>query len=101
MTEVTPSLSQSMLPQLMEQLSAVDGKIGVLQGQANVIIKVQENAATGREVMYDKMNAMDVVAAEVKRLTPLVDGHEKKQNQATGAMWLGKTLWAVCAGAIG
>jgi hypothetical protein len=96
-----PSLSQSLLLQALEQISALDTKIGVVQGQNNLIIAEQKSAAEGRRLMYEKINRIDVLEAAVHRIAPLVDKHEEKHNQAAGAMWLGKTLWALGAGAAG
>lgn len=101
MTSVKPDLEQSLLLQALEQLSGLERQIGHLQGQANLIITEQSHAAEGRRVMYDKLNKIDALSATVERIVPLVDAHERSHNQATGAMWLGKTLWAAGAGAIG
>lgn len=99
--EVQPSLSQSLLLQVMEQLSALDGKIGVLQGQCNIIITEQERAAEGRRVIYAKLNKIDVIEAELGRIAPLVDAHETKSNRAAGAMSLGRAMLAFSSGAAG
>jgi hypothetical protein len=96
-----PSLSQSLLLQALEQISALDTKIGVVQGQNNLFIAEQKSAAEGRRLMYEKIKGIDVLEAAVHRIAPLVDKHEEKHNQAAGAMWLGKTLWALGAGAAG
>jgi len=101
MTEVTPTFGQSLLLQALEQLSGLERQIGHLQGQANIIISEQEHAAEGRRVIYEKLNKLDALTATVERIAPLVDVHEKKHNQATGALSLGKTLWAAGAGAFG
>jgi hypothetical protein len=101
MTEVTPTFGQSLLLQALEQLSGLERQIGNLQGQANIIIAEQEHAAEGRRVIYEKLNKLDTLAATVERIAPLVDDHERKHNRQTGAMTLGKTLWAAAAGALG
>lgn len=99
--EVQPSVSQSLLLQALEQISAIDGKIGVLQGQNNLILADQKSAADGRKAIYDKLNRVDVLASTVDRIAPLVDKHEATHQQAAGAMSLGKWLWTISAGAIG
>jgi hypothetical protein len=52
-------------------------------------------------LMYEKINRIDMIEAAIDRIEPLVDKHEQKHNQVAGAMWLGKTLWALGAGAAG
>lgn len=101
MTDITPSVANTLQLEILQQVSALGIALGNLQGQANIIIKEQERAAAGRAAMHEKLNRIDTLTQTVERIAPLVDAHEKKHNQATGVMLLAKTLWAVCAGAIG
>lgn len=87
---ITPSLSHSLLLQAIEQISNVDHKIGVLQGQMNIVIGIQE-----------KLDRIDSIAASVSRLVPLVDKHEARYNQTEGAMHFGRWIWTVIAGGAG
>lgn len=101
MTEVKPDISQSLLLQALEQISMLDGKIGVVQGQNNIIIADQAQAAQGRQKIYEKLNKIDVMSATMDRIVPLVDKHEARHNKTQGAMSLGRVLWGMSAGAIG
>lgn len=74
MTEARVSLEQSLLLQAIEQISAVDHKIGVLQGQMNHVIGIQE-----------KLDKIDAIGNTVARIAPLVDKHEQKHNREEGA----------------
>lgn len=99
--DVRPDLSQSLLLEMMQQVSALSGQIGVVQGQNNLIIAEQKHAAEGRQVIYAKLSRIDTIEQTVVRIAPLVDKHEKTHNETTGALTLGKTLWAAGAGAFG
>lgn len=101
MVDVTPSIANTLQLEILQQVSSLGIALGNLQGQANIIIREQERAAEGRRLMYEKLNRIDTLAQIVERITPLVDAHEKKHNQAAGMMLLGRTLWAASAGAIG
>lgn len=101
MSDIKPDLGQSLQLQALEQLAGLSREVSIVQGQNNIIIKEQERAAAGRAVMHEKLNKIDALTQTVERIAPLVDAHEKQRNQAIGAMWFGKTLWAVFAGAIG
>jgi hypothetical protein len=98
---IEPSLSQSLLLQALEQLSGVDQRIGILQGQCIEILREQQRAADGREKIYAKINHIDVLAVEIARLAPMVDRHERKYNETRGAMSFGRTLLSLLSGAAG
>lgn len=100
-THIAPDMSQSLLLQALEQLSGVDQRLGVLQGQANEIIREQQRAADGRRELYAKVNRIDAIEATVDRIAPLVDAHEKQKNRADGALSLGRTVLAMSSGAFG
>jgi hypothetical protein len=101
MTEIAPSISQSLLLQVIEQLSGVDQRIGVLQGQANEIIKEQGRAADGRKEIYEKLGVIPALQARLDRIEPLVDRHEGIHKYSAGAVSFGKTVWLTFAGAFG
>lgn len=102
MTDIKPAdLSQSLLLQALDQLGGLSREVSIVQGQNNIIIQEQERAAAGRAVMHAKLNKIDGLSQIVDRISPLVDKHEDKHNQAIGAMWLGRTLWIVVSGAVG
>lgn len=102
MTDIKPAdLSQSLLLQALDQLGGLSREVSIVQGQNNIIIQEQERAAEGRRLMHEKLNKMDMLTANVDRISPLVDKHEDKHNQAIGAMWLGRTLWIIVSGAVG
>ena len=71
------------------------------KGQNNLIIAEHKSAAEGHRLMYEKINRIDVIEAALNRIEPQVDKHEEKHNLAAGAVWLGKTLWALGSGAAG
>lgn len=98
---VQPDMSQSLLLQALEQLSGLDRSLGILQGQCNEIIREQQRAADGRKEIYDKVNRIPAIEAELDRLSPLVDGHEKKSNRADGALSAGRALLAFVSGGVG
>jgi hypothetical protein len=99
--DIQPSMSQSLLLQIIEQLSGVDQRIGILQGQNQEIIREQLRGDIARKEIYEKVNKIPAIVAEVERLSPLVDAHEKKHNQAQGALSLGRVLLAGCGGLFG
>lgn len=102
MTDIKPAdLSQSLLLQALDQLGGLSREVSIVQGQNNIIIQEQERAAAGRAIMHEKLNKIDGLSQTVDRISPLVDKHEDKHNQAIGAMWLGRTLWIVVSGAVG
>ena len=101
MSDIKPDLGQSLQLQALEQLAGLSREVSIVQGQNNIIIQEQARAATGRAAMYEKLNKIDTLAATVERIAPLVDAHEKQHNQAIGAMWFGRALWGICAGAVG
>lgn len=99
--EIQASISQSLLLQIAEQLSGVDQRIGVLQGQTMEIIREQARAADGRKTIYDQMNRIPGIEAAIARIAPLVDKHETKHNEASGALSLGRLLLPMGSGAVG
>lgn len=99
--EGKPDMSQVLLQEVLKQLSEVGGRLGVLQGQASEIIREQQRAADGRKEIYAKVNRIPAIEAELGRLSPLVDRHERKQNEAAGAMWLGKVMLPMGSGVFG
>jgi hypothetical protein len=64
--EVKPDLGQSLQLQALEQLGGLSREIGIVQGQNNIIIKEQANAAAGRAAMYEKLNKIDTLTATVE-----------------------------------
>jgi hypothetical protein len=48
---IQPNLTQDLLLQVIEQLSAVAGSVGILQGQINIVIAENERAAQKRQAM--------------------------------------------------
>lgn len=99
--EVQPSFSNSLQLEILQQVSSLGIALGNLQGQANLIISEQATAAASRKAIYDKLSRLEAMEGTLARITPLVDKHEKQHNEAAGAMWLGKTLWAAGAGGVG
>lgn len=99
--DIKPDLGQSLQLQALEQLAGLSREVSIVQGQNNIIIQEQARAATGRAAMYEKLNKIDILAATVDRITPLVQKHEDRHNQAIGAMWAGRAIWGISAGAIG
>lgn len=98
---VQPDLSQSLLLQALEQMSGIDTRLSTLSGQVTEIIREQQRVAEGRKGIYDKINRIDGLAAEMARIAPLVADHEKKHNQAAGAVSLGRSLMALAGGVFG
>ncbi len=98
---MSDTLSQQLLMELLNNVAALSGQVGNLQGQANIIIAEQERAAEGRAQLYERLRKVEESAAIVARIAPLVEDHEKKHQRGIGAMWLGKTLWAAGAGGAG
>lgn len=98
---IQSSMSQSLLLQIIEQLSGVDQRIGVLQGQTMEVIREQQRAADGRKLIWDQMNRIPGIEASIARLSPLVDKHEVKHNEARGAMSLGRMLVPLLSGVAG
>jgi hypothetical protein len=86
---IQPNLTQDLLLQVIEQLTAVAGSIGVMQGQINLLIAENERAAQERQAMYERLNRMDSLESTLKRIEPLVDKHEERHNQAVGAVHFG------------
>ena len=101
MPDIKPDLGQSLQLQALEQLAGLSREVSIVQGQNNIIIKEQERASAGRSAIYEKLNKIDTLATTVERIAPLVDAHEKQRNQAIGAMWTAKILWATLAGSVG
>jgi hypothetical protein len=101
MPEAKADLSQQLMLQMLNDFSALTAQISNLEGQSNLIIAEQQRAAAGRQLMYEKLNKIDALTATVERIAPLVDAHERTHNQALGAMWFGRVLWGVIAGAAG
>lgn len=92
---------QQLQLQILAQLGELGQQLGVLQAQSTHIMVEQAKGATDRKGIYDKLNEFAIVAAEVGRLTPLVDGHERKNQRAIGAVWLINALWTLGAGGLG
>jgi hypothetical protein len=99
--DIKPDLGQSLQLELLQQMGGLSQQIGVVQGQNNIIIKEQERAAAGRAAMHEKLNKIDALSQTVDRIAPLVQKHEDRHNQAIGAMWAGRAIWGISAGAIG
>jgi hypothetical protein len=98
---IQPNLTQDLLLQVIEQLTAVSGSIGILQGQINLLIAENQRAAQTRQAMYEKLNKIDPIESTLKRIEPLVDKHEERHNQAVGAVHFGRWIWTVIAGGAG
>lgn len=98
---MSDGLSQQLLMELLNNVANLTTQVGNLQGQANIIIAEQERAAEGRTQLYERVRKVEEAAAIVARIAPLVEDHEKKYQRGIGAMWLGKALWAACAGGVG
>jgi hypothetical protein len=98
---IQPNLTQDLLLQVIEQLSAVAGSVGILQGQINIVIAENQLAAQKRQAMYEKLNKIDSIESTMKRIEPLVDKHEERHNQAVGAWHFGRWIWTVIAGGAG
>ncbi len=71
------TLSHHLIVQALEQISEVNVKLGDIRGD---LISMRSS---------------------IDRLTPLVDKHEERHNQAVGAMHFGKWVWTVVAGGTG
>lgn len=93
-----PDTATSLMLQAIEQISAMQGSLGVLQGQCNIIIKEQHEAADSRQRMYDRLHEVEMLMTTVKRIAPMVDSHEQRYQQGQGAAWAMKTLWGAIAG---
>ena len=98
---IQPNQTQHLLLQVIEQLTAVAGSIGVMQGQINLLIAENQRAAQTRQAMYEKLNKIDPIESTLKRIEPLVDKHEERHNQAVGAVHFGRWIWTVIAGGAG
>jgi hypothetical protein len=98
---IQASMSQSLLLQIIEQLSGVDQRIGVLQGQTMEVIREQARAADGRKLIWEQMNRIPGIEATIARMGPLVDKHETKHNEAAGALSLGRIMLGLVSGALG
>ena len=98
---IQPNQTQHLLLQVIEQLTAVAGSIGVMQGQINLLIAENQRAAQTRKTMYEKLNKIDPIESTLKRIEPLVDKHEERHNQAVGAVRFGRWIWTVIAGGAG
>lgn len=97
MNDVTPSIANSLQLEILQQVSALGLALGNLQGQNNLILADQKDAAEGRKRIYEKLSKIDTLAQTVERIAPLVDKHEAARNQATGVLG----MVGLCAGAIG
>jgi hypothetical protein len=95
------SLSEQLLLELLSDVSGLRSQISNVQGQNNMIIAEQQRAAEGRVQLYDRMRVLEEAAGTVKRIAPLVDKHETRHNETSGAMSFGRTLWAAFGGGIG
>lgn len=84
--------------EILAELGVLSRQLGNVEAQNTLIIAEQERAAEGRQAMYQRLGALEIVAAEVKRLTPLVDNHEIKYQQSKGAAIALKALWGAMAG---
>ncbi len=95
MTDSRPpaNLTESLLLQLMNEVGALGTKLGDVAGQNTLIMQEQKRAADGRQFIYDRLNKFDIAAAEVARLTPLVNKLDEHHNQTVGALGLGRFLW--------
>lgn len=93
MTIDPADLTQQLLLQLMNEVGALGTKLGDVAGQNTLILQEQQRSAGARQVMYDKLNKFDITAAEVTRLTPLVNKLDEHHNQTVGALGLGRFLW--------
>jgi hypothetical protein len=99
--EVQPTVVQSLLLQVLSQLSEVDGRLGVMQGQNSEIIREQQRAADSRKEVYEQLRELPAIKAQLARISPLVDAHETKHNRAEGALSLGKVVLAGSGGMFG
>jgi hypothetical protein len=71
------TLTQHLIAQAVEQISELNKTMGEMRGD------------------------MGALKSSIDRLTPLVDKHEERHNQALGAMHFGKWIWTVVAGGTG
>jgi hypothetical protein len=92
-------LTQQLLLQLMNEVGALGTKLGDVAGQNTLILQEQKRAADSRQVVYDKLNRFEVAAAEVARLTPLVNKLDEHHNQTVGAIGFGRFLWPMLVAA--
>jgi len=91
-------LEQRLLSQAIQQLSGLDSKIGVLQGQMAAVVTSIARAEELRNAMSDRLHKLDHIENTLDRIVPLVDKHEERHNKTEGAMHLGKGLWTLLAG---
>jgi hypothetical protein len=87
-----PSLTQSFLLQALEQISALDSKIGVVQGQNNLIIAEQRTAAERRRLVHEKINRIDVIDGTLERIEPSVDQARGEAQSGGRRSLVGKNL---------
>lgn len=92
-------LTQQLLLQLMNEVGAVGTRVADIAGQLTLILQEQHRAADGRQDIYVRLNKLELAAAEVARITPLVDKHETAHNQTAGAIGFGRFLWPMVVAA--
>jgi hypothetical protein len=98
-------ISNSLLLQALNDIGALGQQIAVVQGQNTEIINEQRNAAAGRRETHERLRQLEMTsarsAAELERIGPLVDGHEKAHQRSVGMVWLVRALWLALAGLCG
>jgi len=87
--------------QVLGKLSELSQQVGVVQAQTAQIIQEQGRAADVRRETYGKLNSLALVAAEVQRLSPLVDAHEIKHQRGLALGLAVNTAWLAISGCIG
>ncbi|KIZ47403.1 MULTISPECIES: hypothetical protein [Rhodopseudomonas] len=95
------STSERLQLDILQTLGTLQQQVGVLQAQCAHIIKSQDEADVRRRDMYGKLNRIDGIQADLNRITPLVEAHERKHQRNIGAVWLMRALWTIGGGAAG
>jgi hypothetical protein len=103
--EVQVNLTNDLLLQLIEQVTAVDKQVAVVQAQAVLIINEQQRAAEGRKETHERLRKVEqslgTVGNTVERIAPLVDSHERTHQRGMGAIWAARGFWGAVAGGTG
>lgn len=97
----SPDTATSLMLKALDQITAMQGQLGVVQGQCNIIIKEQHEAAEHRQRIFDRLHEVEMLMTTVKRIAPMVDAHEQRYQQGQGAAFAVKTMWGVAAGSGG
>lgn len=101
-TDPNAPIANALQLELLTHLGALGQQLGVVQGQLTHIIAEQSKERDDRREIYVRLNAVEQSAASSKgrldELAPIVSRHEDTHQQARGAAWAMKLLWALFGG---